>query len=146
MANSSNLITTAKGHELIVRILAGEIQTESQTPFTRIIASSAVHQMSELKGLTTIDQIQQETLISSVTCRNQTAVEIRGGMDNSNLQVGYRLNTVGVYFRNPMDNNEYLFGTDIHKSTPEEPPANFIFPYQRINNYRAVIRPFSKCG
>jgi len=129
MANFSNLITTAQGHALNAAILAGEVLTEPQSPFTRIVTSSAVYQLSELEALTTLSEIQQQTLVSGVTRQNETTVQIHGGMNNSDLTVGYRLNTVGVYFQWPNDAQEYLFGAAIHKPTPEEPSAEFIFPF-----------------
>ena len=132
MANFSKLITTTKGHELIVDILAGKVATEPQSPFTRIVTSSAVYQLNQIEGLTSLDQIQQETLVSAVTKRNQATVEIHGGMDNSTLTAGYRLNTVGVYFRDPADGLEYLFGAVIHQPTTEEPAADFIFPFNGL--------------
>ena len=132
MANFSNLITTTKGHELVTKILAGEIATEPQSPFTRIVTSSAVYQMSELESLIDLTEIQQETLVSSVTKQNQTTIEIHGGMNNSQLTVGYRLNTIGVYFRAPDDPQEYLFGAAIHTPTHEEPSADFIFPFNGL--------------
>ena len=132
MANFSNLVTTIKGHELITKILAGELATEPQSPFTRIVTSSAVYQKNQLEGLTDLDQIRQETLVSGVTKQNQTTVEIHGGMDNSTLTVGYRLNTVGVFFREPNDPQEHLFGAAIHMPTPEEPSSDFIFPFNGL--------------
>jgi len=132
MANFSNLITTTKGHELIIKILAGEVAIEPQSPFTRIVTTSAVYQMNQLEALTSLDEIKQQTLVSGVTKQNQTTVEIHGGMDNSGLAVGYRLNTVGVYYRDPTDGMEYLFGAAIHVPIPEEPNADFIFPFNGL--------------
>ena len=132
MANFSNLITTKKGHELIVKILAGEIAIEPQSPFTRIVTSSAVYEISQLEGLTTLDQIKQETLVSAVTKQNKTTVLIHGGIENSRLTVGYRLNAVGVFYKEPNDPQEYLFGAAIHKPTVEEPNADFIFPFNGL--------------
>ena len=129
MANFSRLITTTKGHELIAKILAGEIATEAQSPFTRIVTSSAVYDLSQLEGLEDLDRIHQETLVSATTKINKTTVEIHGGMDNNDLTAGYRLNTVGVFFRFPNDPEEYLYGVTIHQPTPEAPNADFIFPF-----------------
>ena len=130
MANFSNLITTKKGHEWIARILNGESIVQSQTPFTRIVTSSRIYQKSELEALTTLSDIKQETLVSGVTKQNETTIKIEGSIDNSELAVGYRLNTVGVFF-NP-DGNEYLFGVAINVPTPEEPNADFVYPFNGL--------------
>lgn len=129
MANFSNLITTARGHALVSAILAGEIATEPQTPFTRIVTSSAIYQLSELEGLSDLSEIQQEPLVSAVVRQNETTVQIHGGMNNSELTVGYRLNSVGVYFTDPADRQEYLFGVAVHIPTAEQPNADFIAPF-----------------
>jgi len=129
MSNFSNLITTAKGHELVTAILAGDIATEPRTPFTRIVTSSAVYQLSELEGLTELSEIRQETLVGDVIRQNDTTLLIHGGINNNELTVGYRFNAVGVYFNDPSDSQEYLFGVSIFVPTPEAPHADFIPPF-----------------
>jgi len=132
MANFSNLITTAKGHGFIVKILAGKLAAEPKAPFTRIVTSSAVYQLSQLEALTDLAEIRQETLVSAVAKQNQTTIMIHGGVDNSKLVTGYRLNTVGVYFIDPDDSQEYLFGAAVHLPTPDEPNSDFIFPFNGL--------------
>ena len=129
MANFSELIITTKGHELKTRILAGDLATEERTPLTKIVTSSAVYQLSDIEALTSLDGIQQETLVSSVTKTNQQTIRIHGVMNNNDLTTGYRLNTVGVFFKFPDDPQEYLYGATIHIGTFEEPNADFIFPF-----------------
>ena len=146
MANFSNLITTSKGHELITAILAGKIEMGSQSPFTKIVTSSAVHQLSELEGLLVLDEVHQETLVSDVAKQNQTTVTIHGSLDNSTLAVGYRLNTVGVYFLNPADGVEYLFGAAIHQPTTEAPNADFVFPFNGLTTTGLIFDLFASVG
>jgi len=132
MANFSKLVTTTKGHELIVKILAGKLSVEPQSPFSKIVTSSAIYELSQIESLTVLDQVQQYTLVSSVTKQNKTTVEIHGGMNNSTLTLGYRLNTVGVFFIDPSDSQEYLFGAAIHQPTSEAPTGDFIFPFNGL--------------
>ena len=146
MANFSNLITTTKGHELITRILAGEVATAPQSPFTRIVTSSAVYQLSQIEDLSDIADIRQETFVSAVARQNQTTVEIHGGMDNRDLTVGYRLNTVGVYFLDPADGLEYLFGAAIHMPTTDAPTADFIFPFNGLTTTSLLFDLFASVG
>ena len=146
MSNFSNLITTTKGHQFIFDILAGKVATSPQSPFTRIVTSSAVYQMNQLEGLVTLDEIRQETLISSVSKQNQTTIEIHGKIDNSTLTAGYRLNTLGVYFRNPDDGLEHLFGAAIHQPTPEIPTSDFIFPFNGLTTTTLSFDLFATVG
>jgi len=146
MANFSNLIITTKGHELNADFLAGEISTNIQTPFTRIVTSAAIYTPGELESLTTLDEIHQETLVSNVSKQNKTTIEIHGSMENSTLTVGYRLNTVGVYFRDPADGQEYLFGVAIHIPTPEAPAADFIFPFNGLTTTGLIFDLLANVG
>ena len=146
MSNFSTLITTSKGHGLVAKILAGELATEPQTPFTRIVTSSEVYQVTQIEALTTLMDIEQETLVSAVTKQNQTTIEIHGGMDNSSLTVGYRLNTVGVFFCDPDDGLEYLFGAAVHVPIPEEPSADFIFPFNGVTTTAIMFDLLTNIG
>jgi len=125
----SRFITTTKGHELTAKILAGEVPTIGQTPFTRIVTSEAVYQLGQLESLTGLDQIRQETLVSEVRRKNKTTISIHGRVDNSELAVGYRFNTFGVFFNCPTDGVEYLFGSSIFAPEPNVPQADFIHPF-----------------
>ena len=146
MANFSSLITTSKGHELIIKILAGEVATEPQTPFTRIVTSSAVYQLSEVEALTNLSGIQQETLVSGVTKINQTTVKVEGGLDNATLTVGYRFNTVGVFFLDHEDGEEYLFGAAVHQPTTEEPNADFVWPFNGLTSTSLLFDLIASIG
>jgi len=132
MANFSQLITTIKGHEFVAKILAGEVATEPKSPFTRIVTSDHVYTIDQIPALTTIEGRRQETLVSAVEKQNNTTVLIHGGMNNRLLTVGYRLNTISVFFVDPDDGVEYLFGAAVHVPTPEAQLADFIFPFNGI--------------
>ena len=146
MANFSQLITTTRGQGFMSRVLDGEFAGQTQTPFTRIVTSSAVYQMSELESLTELTNIRQETLVSSVTRQDESTVIIHGGVDNSGLNVGYRLAAVGVYFLDTNDGQEYLFGVAIHIPTTEEPNPDFIFPFNGLTITGMMFDLIAKVG
>jgi len=129
VANFSRLITTTKGHAFIASVLEGTVSTAPPSPFTRIVTSSAVYTPAQLEGLATLTDIQQETVVSDIVRLNATTIQIHGGIDNRDVSVGYRLNAAGVFFRDPADGEEYLFGVSIHVPTNDEPNADFIMPF-----------------
>lgn len=146
MANFTDMRTTTKGHELLIDVLAGKLDLSSQTPFTRIVTSPTVYTLAEIEQLETIEDIRQETLVSAVTKVNQTTVEVHGGLENAQLRVGYRLNTVGVYFREPSTGEEFLFGGAIHDPTEEEPNAAFIFSFNGITSTALMFNLITSIG
>lgn len=108
-----SLIITNSGEELISRLIA-ETATVS---FTKISVSDHDYSGVDLKTLTELEDIKQTALISGITRVDATLIEIVAAMDNTKLETGYYVRTLGVYAKD-QDGNEILFGVSIAADTP----------------------------
>lgn len=108
MASYKKTVHTDKAFALIGKMVAGNI---SELEFTKIKVSDkdySKHTEEELKKLTTLEQIKQETLVSEKTPVGDNAVNIHGIIYNTDLQSSYYLRTIGVYANDP-DEGEILY-------------------------------------
>ena len=94
------LVVTNKGKELITKLIEG-----SETiNFTRIKTSIHDYSSDNLEDLTDIEEVKQESLISSVEKTDNTVVEVIAMINNSALQEGYYIKTIGLYAKDSNDN------------------------------------------
>ena len=108
MASYKKTVHTDKAFALIGKMVAGDI---SELEFTKIKVSDkdySKHTEDELKKLTALEQIKQETSVSEKTPVGDNAVNIHGIIYNTDLQNSYYLRTIGLYANDP-DEGEILY-------------------------------------
>lgn len=108
MASYKKTVHTDKAFALIGKMIAGDI---SKLEFTKIKVSDkdySKHTEDELKKLTALEQIKQETSVSEKTPVGDNAVNIHGIIYNIDLQNSYYLRTIGLYANDP-DEGEILY-------------------------------------
>ena len=104
MAEFSKLIITGRGQALIAKTIAGTGNIE----FAKISTSSAVYNLEQVEGLTELANVEQTSLISSITRTNETAVKIETSFNNLELKSGYYMRSLGLYAVDP-DEGEILY-------------------------------------
>ena len=108
MAKYKETVHTDKAFALIGKMVAGKI---SELEFTKIKVSDkdySKYTAEELKKITALEQIKQETLVSEKTPVGDNAVNIHGIIYNIDLQSSYYLKTIGLYANDP-DEGEILY-------------------------------------
>ena len=131
MAKYKETVHTDKAFALIGKMVAGKI---SELEFTKIKVSDkdySKHTTEELKKLTALEQIKQETLVSEKTPVGDNAVNIHGIIYNTDLQNPYYLKTIGLYANDP-DEGEILYSV-----TPTE--VGDYIPTPNGNNITTAI-------
>ena len=112
------LVVTNKGKELITKLIEG-----SETiNFTRIKTSIHDYSSDNLEDLTDIEEVRQESMISSVEKTDNTVVEVIAMINNNALQEGYYIKTIGLYAKDSND-NEILYGVSIAGKYADYMPA-----------------------
>lgn len=112
------LVVTNKGKELITKLIEG-----SETiNFTRIKTSVHDYSSDNLEDLTDIEEVKQESMISSVEKTDNTTVEVIAMINNSTLQEGYYIKTIGLYAQDS-NSNEILYGVSVAGKYPDYMPA-----------------------
>jgi hypothetical protein len=101
----NDIIITNAGNELIAKLL----EKTSTATFTKASLSSKDYSGSNLENLTELLDIQQTSLISKITRKNDTTVEALASFDNTDVKKGYYIRTLGIYAKDS-DENEILFG------------------------------------
>ena len=108
MAKYKETVHTDKAFALIGKMVAGKI---SELEFTKIKVSDkdySKYTAEELKKLTALEQIKQETSVSEKAPVGDNAVNIHGIIYNTDLQNSYYLRTLGLYANDP-DEGEILY-------------------------------------
>ena len=100
MAEFSKLVITKAGQALIAKVLEG---TAKDVDFTKVAASKATFTVDELELLTALPDVMQEEKISYKTRTNDVTVQIETAFNNTNLTVGYPMNTLGLFAVDPDD-------------------------------------------
>lgn len=113
-----DLVITEAGQELIAKMIAGT----STVTFTRIRTTDHDYSGIDLKGLTSLEDVKQESLISSIERTNSTMVEIIAAVNNSELIDGYYIRAVGLYAKDE-DMDEVLYGVSIEADNPDYLPG-----------------------
>lgn len=108
-------VITNRGRELMAKLLTGK-----KTKFTKIRVSSTVYTEAQVASLTSLSNIKQETSAQAYGNNNAT-VFVVGAIENTNLAVGYDINTVGLYAEDP-DLGEILYSVSCAKIKGYMPP------------------------
>lgn len=112
MAEYSRLITTLKGRMLFAKILSGQ---EVRFDLPRIAVSSKQYDLSELEGLTSLEDIQQSSLVARKQVTSAAAMRVETVFTNEALTAGYYMRTIGLYATDP-DEGEILFAVAVETS------------------------------
>lgn len=104
MAEFNKLIITNKGQALMAKLIAGTTTVE----FTKIRTSTNVYTNAQILTLTALANVKQTTDVSRVIRTNNVAVQVEGAIENSKLTTGYKINSVGLYAKDP-DEGEILY-------------------------------------
>ena len=124
MAEFKKLTITNKGQALMSKLIAGKTTVE----FTKIATSTNVYTESQILTLTALANVKQTGEISKVTRTNNVAVQIESAIENSKLEAGYKINSVGLYAKDP-DDGEILYAVASVESSDKGaymPPFNGI--------------------
>lgn len=104
MAEFNKLTITNKGQALMAKMIAGVNKVE----FTKISTSTNIYTESQILALTSLANVKQSANISKITRTNDVAVKVEAAIENSKLTAGYKINSVGLYAKDP-DNEEILY-------------------------------------
>lgn len=104
MAEFNKLTITNKGQALMAKMIAGVNKVE----FTKISTSTNIYTESQILALTSLANVKQSANISKITRTNDVAVKIEAAIDNLKITTGYKINSVGLYAKDP-DNGEILY-------------------------------------
>lgn len=93
MANFSSIQITDIGKELIAR---AQVNKEVIT-FTKIATSKNVKTVDELSGLTSLPEIMQEQVFSSISYISPNCVQFEASFTNTGLSEGYNVRMFGIF-------------------------------------------------
>ena len=124
MAEYNKLTITNKGQALMSKLIAGRTGVE----FTKISTSTNVYTTAQILALTSLANIKQTTRISRITRTNNVAVQIEAAIENSNLTVGYKINSIGLYALDP-DEGEILYAV---ASVDSSDKGAYMPPYNNL--------------
>lgn len=113
-----DLVITNQGQELIAKMIAGT----SNASFTKIQTSDYDYSTASLKDLTSLYDVKQEALVSSVSRTDTTMVEVLAAINNSNLDSGYYVKALGLFAKD-IEDNEILYAVSIETDNPDYMPA-----------------------
>lgn len=108
-------VVTQNGRALMAKLLAGK-----STQFTKIKVSSTIYPDAQLANLTSLTNIKQETTAQAYG-NNTATVSVVGAIENTGLQTGYYINTVGLYAVDP-DKGEILYSVSSASVNGYMPP------------------------
>lgn len=108
-------VVTQNGRALMAKLLAGK-----STQFTKIKVSSTIYPDAQLANLTALTNIKQETTAQAYG-NNTATVSVVGAIENTGLQTGYYINTVGLYAMDP-DKGEILYSVSSASVNGYMPP------------------------
>lgn len=120
MAKMKQTIITNAGQSLMAQLLSGK-----QTTFTKVVFSSQTYNESQLKNLTSVASVKQQSIVSRIVRTNSSTVQVEAAITNENLTQGYYLNTIGLYAKNP-DGGEILYSVTIADDADYVPAYNGI--------------------
>ena len=125
MAEFNKLTITNKGQALMSKLIAGTTTVE----FTKIATSTNVYTEAQILALTALANVKQTASISKITRTNNVAVQIEAAIENSNLTTGYKINSVGLYAKDP-DDGEILYAV---ASVSSSDNGAYMPPYNNLS-------------
>ena len=117
----ASFIITNKGQALMAKLMQGT----GVCDFTNIRLSSQVYTDAQIPGLTSLANVKQTAPVTKKTVVNSTSIQIEGAVDNTQLQTGYNIQTIGIYATDP-DDGEILYAAARAITPGFMPPYNGI--------------------
>lgn len=109
---------TDAGRALMADMIAG-LDTAT---FTRIEVSSHDYTGATLETLTSLEDVEQTSIVSGVNKKDSTTIQVIAAADNTSLNTGYYMRTVGLYAKNGA-NTEILYSVLSAGSEADYMPA-----------------------
>lgn len=119
MAEFKKVVITNKGQALMAKLMSGVGTVE----FTKMAVSSTVYSDAQLVGLTSLTGIKQNAPISKVLRTNNVAVEVHAAITNDDLTIGYHMQTLGLFAKDPQE-GEILYAVTNASVAGYMPPFN----------------------
>lgn len=119
MAEFKKVVITNKGQALMAKLMSGVGTVE----FTKMAVSSTTYADAQLVGLTSLTGIKQNAPISKVLRTNNVAVEVHAAITNDDLTIGYHMQTLGLFAKDPQE-GEILYAVTNASVAGYMPPFN----------------------
>ena len=104
MAEFKRVVITRNGQTLMAKLMSGTGTVE----FTKIGVSSTTYTDTQLESLTSLTGVKQTAPITNIARNNNASVTVEGAISNEELAVGYYMQTIGLYAKDP-DAGEILY-------------------------------------
>ena len=119
MAEFKRVVITRNGQTLMAKLMSGTGTVE----FTKIGVSSTTYTDAQLEALTSLSGVKQTAPITNVARNNNVSVTVEGAISNEELTVGYYMQTIGLYAKDP-DLGEILYAVTTASVAGYMPPFN----------------------
>lgn len=113
-----NLVITDAGRALMAQMVAGT----NTANFSKLVTSDHDYSGADLTQLTALEDLRQTVDVSGVNVTSDTHVEVFARVDNTNLNTGYYIKTIGL-FADDQDSNRILYAVSIADQNPDWMPA-----------------------
>lgn len=115
----NSLVVTNDGHALMTRLIAGTATCK----FTKVEISDHTYTASELEALSELADVKQTEDIAEVSVVDNSYVKAAVRFENSKLEEGYYIRTLGVFAKDLSNNSEILYAVSIADDNPDYMPA-----------------------
>ncbi|MGH2110127.1 phage tail protein [Aerococcus urinaeequi] len=119
MAEFKRVVITRNGQTLMAKLMSGTGTVE----FTKIGVSSTTYTDTQLESLTSLSGVKQTAPITNIARNNNASVTVEGAISNEELTVGYYMQTIGLYAKDP-DAGEILYAVTTASVAGYMPPFN----------------------
>ena len=119
MAEFKRVVITRNGQALMAKLMSGTGTVE----FTKIGVSSTTYTDTQLETLTSLTGVKQTAPITNISRNNNVSVTVEGAISNEELTVGYYMQTIGLYAKDP-DVGEILYAVTNASVAGYMPPFN----------------------
>ena len=119
MAEFKRVVITRNGQTLMAKLMSGTGTVE----FTKIGVSSTTYTDAQLEALTSLSGVKQTAPITNIARNNNASVTVEGAISNEELTVGYYMQTIGLYAKDP-DAGEILYAVTTASVAGYMPPFN----------------------
>lgn len=119
MAEFKRVVITRNGQALMAKLMSGTGTVE----FTKIGVSSTTYTDTQLESLTSLTGVKQTAPITNIARNNNASVTVEGAISNEELTVGYYMQTIGLYAKDP-DAGEILYAVTNASVAGYMPPFN----------------------
>lgn len=130
MANFSELLITDVGKSALAKLASG---TGGKLTFTKAQTSDKAYSKADIPTLDTLLSVQQTHENPAVSDNQKGVVTISAMFENSSLQTGYFIRTVGLYARS--DGEEFLFAVALENSEN----GCYMSPYNGRTNGSVIV-------